>query len=67
MAASSRQFMKEEAPTAGTRVLVASKFDLIINTTDAELPWDSYVATLAPKGKLHTVPFGSETPRASKL
>ncbi len=34
---------------------VANKFDLIINTTDAELPWDDYVAMLAPKGKLHTV------------
>jgi uncharacterized zinc-type alcohol dehydrogenase-like protein len=34
---------------------VASKFDLIINTTDAPLPWDAYMATLAPKGKLHTV------------
>ncbi len=34
---------------------VVGKFDLIINTTDAELPWDEYIATLAPKGKLHTV------------
>ena len=33
----------------------ANKFDLIINTTDAPLPWDAYVAMLAPKGKLHTV------------
>ncbi len=31
------------------------KFDLILNTTDAELPWDSYVAALAPRGVLHTV------------
>lgn len=39
----------------GALASVANKFDLIINTTDAPLPWDEYVATLAPKGKLHTV------------
>ena len=31
------------------------KFDLIINTTNVELPWDSYIAALSPKGVLHTV------------
>lgn len=34
---------------------VAGKFDLIINTTNVNLPWDDYVAALAPKGVLHTV------------
>ena len=40
---------------SGALEAVAGKFDLIINTTDAELPWDAYIATLAPKGTLHTV------------
>lgn len=31
------------------------KFDFILNTTNAMLPWDAYVAALAPKGILHTV------------
>jgi uncharacterized zinc-type alcohol dehydrogenase-like protein len=34
---------------------VAGKFDLILNTTNADLSWDAYVAALAPKGVLHTV------------
>lgn len=34
---------------------VAGKFDLIINTTNVELPWDAYINALAPKGVLHTV------------
>lgn len=34
---------------------VGGKFDLIINTTNVELPWDAYVNALAPKGILHTV------------
>jgi uncharacterized zinc-type alcohol dehydrogenase-like protein len=34
---------------------LAGKFDLILNTTNVSLDWDAYVATLAPKGKLHTV------------
>ena len=34
---------------------VAGKFDLIINTTNVELPWDAYVNALAPQGVLHTV------------
>ncbi len=34
---------------------LAGKFDYIINTTNVDLPWDAYVAALAPKGVLHTV------------
>ena len=34
---------------------LAGKFDLILNTAAASLDWDAYVATLAPKGVLHTV------------
>jgi len=34
---------------------VTGKFDFIINTTNANLNWDSYINVLAPKGKLHTV------------
>nr|WP_207310213.1 NAD(P)-dependent alcohol dehydrogenase [Rubinisphaera italica] len=34
---------------------VQSKFDMVLNTTNAMLPWDDYIATLAPKGVLHTV------------
>lgn len=34
---------------------VVGKFDFILNTTNVELPWDAYVAALAPKGILHTV------------
>jgi uncharacterized zinc-type alcohol dehydrogenase-like protein len=32
-----------------------SQFDLIINTINVPLPWDDYIAALAPKGILHTV------------
>ncbi len=39
----------------GALEAVAGKFDLILNTTNAELPWDAYVAALAPRGVLHTV------------
>lgn len=34
---------------------VAGKFDFILNTTDAMLPWDAYVRALSPRGILHTV------------
>lgn len=34
---------------------IQGKFDFILNTTNAMLPWDAYVAALAPKGILHTV------------
>ena len=30
-------------------------FDLILNTTNAGLDWDAYVAALSPRGTLHTV------------
>lgn len=33
----------------------AGRFDFIISTVNVELAWDKYVATLAPKGRLHTV------------
>ncbi|MEM8738546.1 MAG: NAD(P)-dependent alcohol dehydrogenase [Planctomycetota bacterium] len=44
---------------------LAGKFDLVLNTTNAALDWDAYLATLAPKGTLHTVgvvgnAFGTE-------
>jgi uncharacterized zinc-type alcohol dehydrogenase-like protein len=39
----------------GALETVVGKFDLILNTTNVELPWDAYVAALAPKGVLHTV------------
>ncbi len=40
---------------AGALDAVAGKFDLIINTTNARLPWDEYVVALSPQGVLHTV------------
>ncbi len=43
------------ASEEGSLEKVAGKFDLILNTTDAELPWDTYIAALAPRGTLHTV------------
>lgn len=33
----------------------AGKFDLILSTVNAKLNWDGYLATLAPKGRLHFV------------
>lgn len=33
----------------------ASSFDLIISTVNAKLDWNAYIATLAPKGRLHFV------------
>jgi len=32
-----------------------NSFDFILNTTNANLDWNSYVAALKPKGRLHTV------------
>ncbi len=40
---------------SGALEQVAGKFDLILNTTNADLPWDLYIAALAPRGTLHTV------------
>jgi uncharacterized zinc-type alcohol dehydrogenase-like protein len=34
---------------------VANSFDLILSTVNADLDWDSYIATLRPKGRLHFV------------
>ncbi|KAA1258668.1 Aldehyde reductase Ahr [Rubripirellula obstinata] len=33
----------------------ANQFDMVIVTVNADLPWDAYVATLKPGGKLHLV------------
>ncbi|NQZ32554.1 MAG: NAD(P)-dependent alcohol dehydrogenase [Oceanospirillaceae bacterium] len=33
----------------------AGKFDLILSTVNAKLDWNGYLATLAPKGRLHFV------------
>lgn len=33
---------------------LAGSFDLILNTTNADLPWDAYVNALRPDGVLHT-------------
>ncbi|WP_424101890.1 NADPH-dependent aldehyde reductase Ahr [Moorena producens] len=32
---------------------VANSFDLIISTVSVDLDWDTYIATLRPKGRLH--------------
>jgi uncharacterized zinc-type alcohol dehydrogenase-like protein len=34
---------------------IAGKLDFILNTTNVSLDWNSYLTTLAPKGRLHTV------------
>jgi len=34
---------------------IRGKLNFILNTTNVTLDWDSYLSTLAPKGKLHTV------------
>jgi uncharacterized zinc-type alcohol dehydrogenase-like protein len=34
---------------------VANSFDLILSTVNADLDWDTYIATLRPKGRLHFV------------
>jgi alcohol/geraniol dehydrogenase (NADP+) len=34
---------------------VANSFDLILSTVNADLDWDSYIAALRPKGRLHLV------------
>jgi alcohol/geraniol dehydrogenase (NADP+) len=35
--------------------LAANSFDFILNTTNANLDWNTYIAALKPKGQLHTV------------
>lgn len=34
---------------------IRGKLDFILNTTNVSLDWNSYLGTLAPKGRLHTV------------
>lgn len=34
---------------------IAGTLDFILNTTNVKLDWNSYLTTLAPQGKLHTV------------
>ncbi|RKD90209.1 NADPH-dependent aldehyde reductase Ahr [Mangrovibacterium diazotrophicum] len=34
---------------------IAGSLNFILNTTNVKLDWNSYLSTLAPKGKLHTV------------
>lgn len=34
---------------------IAGQLDLIINTTNVQLDWKSYLSTLAPQGRFHTV------------
>ncbi|MFD0860891.1 NAD(P)-dependent alcohol dehydrogenase [Sungkyunkwania multivorans] len=34
---------------------IAGSLDFILNTTNVTLDWDSYLGTLSPKGKFHTV------------
>ena len=57
---------KDEAIKMGAHYVVNSKdhsalkthagrFDLILNTANADLKWDSFFALLSPKGHLHTV------------
>ena len=36
-------------------VAAAGKFDLILSTVNVKLDWNAYIATLAPKGRLHFV------------
>jgi len=55
------EFVSDKEPWNNPKL--QGKFDLIINTTNAGLNWDGYVAMLAPGGVLHTVgvvsnPFG---------
>ncbi len=41
----------------------ASSFDFILNTTNANLDWNTCIAALKPKGRLHTV--GAHPPPTS--
>ncbi len=43
------------AKDEGAMKKVTGKFDLIINTAAAKLPWEQYVEALAPGGSLHSV------------
>lgn len=39
----------------GALEALEGNFDVILNTTDAELPWEKYIAALSQRGTLHTV------------
>jgi uncharacterized zinc-type alcohol dehydrogenase-like protein len=39
---------------------ITGQLNFILNTTNVTLDWNSYLTTLAPKGKLHTVGAGLE-------
>lgn len=66
IAFSSNQSKKEEILQMGATQVIDStsaeelesirgKLNFILNTTNVTLNWDSFLSTLAPKGKLHTV------------
>jgi uncharacterized zinc-type alcohol dehydrogenase-like protein len=40
---------------SGELAKAAGHFDFILNTTNVGLDWNSYIASLKPKGRLHTV------------
>ena len=40
---------------AGQLEAVAGSFDFILSTVNADLEWDSYLAALGPRGRLHVV------------
>ncbi len=70
---------EEEARALGAHHFVATrdkdalkklrnKFDMILDTVSAKLPWDAYIKTLAPKGVFHIVGVtGEVTARAGNL
>jgi len=41
--------------SAGELKKAASSFDFVLSTVNADLDWDAYIGTLAPKGRLHLV------------
>ena len=40
---------------SGELAKAAGRFDFILNTANADLDWNAYLAALKPKGRLHTV------------
>lgn len=66
VAFSSSEEKKQEAKELGAHEVInsrnsdeleaaAGRFDLIISTVNVKLDWNTYVSTLAPKGRLHFV------------
>lgn len=53
LAMGASQVINSKSPAELTRM--AGKINFILNTTNVTLDWNSYLTTLAPKGKLHTV------------